>query len=45
LDYSYRGAKDGKETLYIITARRANPKEREAYASWADRFFGSSGLD
>lgn len=33
LVYSYRGMKDGKETLRIITARRASPKEREAYAS------------
>jgi uncharacterized protein len=30
--YSYRRLKDGKETLRIITARRASPKEREAYA-------------
>jgi uncharacterized DUF497 family protein len=33
LVYSYRRTKDGKETLRIITARRASPKEREAYAS------------
>jgi len=32
LVYSYRRMKDGKETLRIITARRASPKEREAYA-------------
>jgi hypothetical protein len=32
LVYSYRRLKDGKETLRIITARRASPKEREAYA-------------
>jgi uncharacterized DUF497 family protein len=31
--YSYRRIKDGKEALRIITARRASPKEREAYAS------------
>ena len=33
LVYSHRRSKDGKETLRIITARRASPKEREAYAS------------
>jgi uncharacterized DUF497 family protein len=33
LVYSYRRMKDDKETLRIITARRASPKEREAYAS------------
>jgi uncharacterized DUF497 family protein len=33
LVYSYRRRKDDKETLRIITARRASPKEREAYAS------------
>jgi uncharacterized DUF497 family protein len=33
LVYSYRRTKDDKETLRIITARRASPKEREAYAS------------
>src|SRR3984893_17290300 len=33
LVYSYRRMKDGKETLRIITARRASSKEREAYAS------------
>jgi uncharacterized DUF497 family protein len=32
LVYSYRRMKDGNETLRIITARRASPKEREAYA-------------
>ena len=32
LVYSYRRMKDGKETIRIITARRASPKEREAYA-------------
>jgi uncharacterized DUF497 family protein len=32
LVYSYRRLKNGKETLRIITARRASPKEREAYA-------------
>jgi uncharacterized DUF497 family protein len=32
LVYSYRRMKHGKETLRIITARRASPKEREAYA-------------
>ena len=32
LVYSYRRLKDGNETLRIITARRASPKEREAYA-------------
>jgi uncharacterized DUF497 family protein len=32
LVYSYRRLKDGQETLRIITARRASPKEREAYA-------------
>jgi uncharacterized DUF497 family protein len=32
LVYSYRSLKDGKETLRIITARRASSKEREAYA-------------
>ncbi len=32
LVYSYRRTKDGKETIRIITARRASPKEREAYA-------------
>jgi uncharacterized DUF497 family protein len=32
LVYSYRRLKDGKETLRIITAPRASPKEREAYA-------------
>lgn len=32
LVYSYRRMKDGKETLRIITARRASPKEREAYS-------------
>jgi uncharacterized protein len=32
LVYSYRRMKDGKETLRIITARPASPKEREAYA-------------
>jgi uncharacterized DUF497 family protein len=32
LVYSYRRMKNGKETLRIITARRASPKEREAYA-------------
>jgi uncharacterized DUF497 family protein len=32
LVYSHRRMKDGKETLRIITARRASPKEREAYA-------------
>ena len=30
--YSYRRMKDGKETIRIITARRASAKEREAYA-------------
>jgi len=33
LVYSYRRMKNDKETLRIITARRASPKEREAYAS------------
>ena len=33
LVYGYRRTKDGKETLRIITARRATPKEREAYAN------------
>jgi uncharacterized DUF497 family protein len=33
LVYSYRRMKDDKETLRIITARRASPKEREAHAS------------
>jgi uncharacterized DUF497 family protein len=33
LVYSYRRMKDDKETLRIITARRASPKEREACAS------------
>jgi len=33
LVYSYRRTKNDKETLRIITARRASPKEREAYAS------------
>jgi uncharacterized protein len=32
LVYSYRRLKNGQETLRIITARRASPKEREAYA-------------
>lgn len=32
LVYSFRRTKDGKETLRIITARRASPKERAAYA-------------
>ena len=32
LVYSYRRMKDGKEILRIITARRASPKERKAYA-------------
>ena len=32
LVYSYRRLKDGRETLRIITARRASSKEREAYA-------------
>jgi uncharacterized DUF497 family protein len=32
LVYSYRRLMDGKETIRIITARRASPKEREAYA-------------
>jgi hypothetical protein len=32
LVYAYWRAKDGKETLRIITARRASPKERAAYA-------------
>jgi hypothetical protein len=32
LVYSYRRLKNGKETLRIITARRASPKERKAYA-------------
>jgi uncharacterized DUF497 family protein len=32
LVYSNRRMKDGKEKLRIITARRASPKEREAYA-------------
>lgn len=32
LVYSHRRTKDGKENLRIITARRASPKEREAYA-------------
>jgi uncharacterized DUF497 family protein len=32
LVYSYRRLKDGKETLRIITARRASPKERKTYA-------------
>jgi uncharacterized protein len=32
LVYSCRRMKVGKETLRIITARRASPKEREAYA-------------
>jgi uncharacterized DUF497 family protein len=32
LVYSYRRTQDGKETLRIITARHASPKEREAYA-------------
>jgi hypothetical protein len=31
LVYSYRRLKNGQETLRIITARRASPKEREAY--------------
>jgi uncharacterized protein len=32
LVYSYRRMKDGKETLRVITARRASTKEGEAYA-------------
>lgn len=32
LVYSHRRLKDGQEALRIITARRASPKEREAYA-------------
>jgi uncharacterized DUF497 family protein len=32
LVYSHRRLKDGKETLRIITARRASSKERAAYA-------------
>jgi uncharacterized DUF497 family protein len=32
LVYSYRRLKNGQETFRIITARRASPKEREAYA-------------
>jgi uncharacterized protein len=32
LVYSHRRLKDGQETLRIITARRASPKERETYA-------------
>jgi uncharacterized DUF497 family protein len=32
LVYSYRRLNDGQETFRIITARRASPKEREAYA-------------
>ena len=32
LVYAHRRLKDGRETLRIITARRASPKEREAYA-------------
>ena len=32
LVYSYRRLKDGKETIRIITARRATSKERETYA-------------
>jgi uncharacterized protein len=32
LVYSYRSLKSDKETIRIITARRASPKEREAYA-------------
>jgi uncharacterized protein len=32
LVYSSRRMKDGKEILRIITARRASPKEREAYS-------------
>jgi uncharacterized protein len=32
LVYSHRRIKDDQETLRIITARRASPKEREAYA-------------
>ena len=32
LVYSHRRMKDGKEAIRIITARRASPKEREAYA-------------
>jgi uncharacterized protein len=32
LVYSNRRLKNGEETLRIITARRASPKEREAYA-------------
>jgi uncharacterized DUF497 family protein len=31
LVYSYRSLKDGKETLRIITARRASSKECKAY--------------
>jgi hypothetical protein len=31
LVYSYRRLKNGQETLRHITARRASPKEREAY--------------
>jgi uncharacterized DUF497 family protein len=31
LVYTYWRLTDGKETLRIITARRASPKEREAY--------------
>jgi uncharacterized DUF497 family protein len=32
LVYSYRSLKSDKETIRIITARRASPKECEAYA-------------
>jgi uncharacterized DUF497 family protein len=32
LVYSYRRLKHGQETFRIITARRASPKERGAYA-------------
>jgi hypothetical protein len=31
LVYSHRRFKNGQETFRIITARRASPKEREAY--------------
>ena len=32
LVYSYRRLSHGQETFRIITARRASPKEREAYS-------------
>jgi uncharacterized DUF497 family protein len=34
--YSYGRLKDAKETIRIITARRASRKEHKAYAGWAD---------